>query len=228
MKVKNFIKDFVNNNKHIWIMSYWVIHCTWYLILQEITMARDPYPIVCDLDRAIPFCEWFILPYCAWFVDIVAVSLYLFFKNREGFVRLYVYLFTGMFICMLICTVIPMYFDRTGMEMYPRDNFLTDIVKLLQGFDEPTTVMPSMHVYVAIGLCVATLKDKVLGSLKFVKFCAVILCIGICLSIVFTKQHSVLDGIAAVALSVPVYFLAYGLKYKKLLKLVEKPCVIEV
>lgn len=228
MKLKGFIRDFVKENKHIWIMGYWIIHCSWYLILQEITMARDPYPIVCSLDKAIPFCEWFILPYCAWFVDIVAVSLYLFFKNREGFIRLYLYLFTGMFICMLICTVIPMYFDRTGMELYQRDNLLTDVVKLLQGFDEPTTVMPSMHVYVAVGLCVATLKDKSLGSSAVVKFCAVTLCVAICLSIVFTKQHSVLDGVAALALCLPIYFLAYKPKYSKLFNFFEKPCSVRL
>lgn len=223
MKLKNFVKDFIKRNKHIWIMGYWFIHCTWYLVLQEITMDRNPYPIVCALDRAIPFCEWFILPYCAWFVGIVAVSLYLFFKNREGFIRLYIYLFTGMFVCMMICTLIPMYFDRTGMELYQRDNVLTDIVRFLQGFDEPTTVMPSMHVYVAVGLCIATLKDKVVSSAVLNRICAVTLCIGICVSIVFTKQHSVLDGLAALVLCVPVYFLAYKFKHKKLMKFFDCP-----
>lgn len=211
------LKAFINDNKHIWIMSYWLIHGLWYLILQQITMNRDPFPIVCSLDFAIPFSEWFILPYAFWFIDIITISLYLFFKNREGFVRLYAYLFTGMFICMLICTIIPMFFDRAGMTLYPRDNFLTDVVRFLQGFDNPTTIMPSMHVYVAIGLCVATFKDKVLRETIFIKAAAVILCVGICLSIVFTKQHSVLDGIAAIALSIPIYFLAYKPKFKRTL-----------
>ncbi len=204
------IKEYIKSNPFVLILAYWPIHGLWYLILQAVTMQRDPYPIYHSLDSTIPFCEWFILPYVLWYPFIAAVSLYTLMKNKQGFVRLYTYMFGGMFICMLICTAVPMYFDRSQVLMYPNDNLLTDAVKFLQGFDNPTTVFPSMHVYVSWGLHFAVSSDKHLN--KGVKFASLALTVGICLATVFIKQHSVYDVAAALLLCLPMYLLAFKSK----------------
>ncbi len=219
MRVK--IKDFVKSNRHALILLYWLIHGIWYRLLQAFTMGRDPFPVSCAADRLIPFCEWFVIPYVLWYAEIVAVTLYLLFNNKEVFTRLYIFLFGGMFVCMTLCTVFPMYFDRTGIALYPRDNLLTDIIKLIQGIDPPTTVLPSMHVYVAIGLHIALAKDKAFSECKGAVLASAFLAAAICAATVFTKQHSVCDVLAALPLCAVFYFAAYKPKYKRLFSLLK-------
>ena len=210
------IKDFVKQNKHSLILVYWPIHGIWYSILQATTMSRAPIAVAVELDRLIPFNEWFVIPYALWYLQIAAVTLYLLFKNKEGFTRLYVYMFGGMFFCMLLCTVLPMYFDRTGVEMYPRDNLLTDAVRFVQGFDPPTTILPSMHVYVTLGLHMAVCKDGLGMERRLMRLASLAFSLSVCLATVFIKQHSVLDVAAALPLAAVMYFVAYKPSYKRL------------
>lgn len=210
------IKSFIKNNRCVLILAYWPIHGIWYMILQNLTMSRSPVAISAELDKIVPFNEWFVIPYALWYVQIAVVSVYLLFKNKEYFTRLYVYMFGGMLVCMLICTLFPMYFDRAGVEMYPRDNLLTEAVKLLQGFDPPTTVLPSMHVYVTLGLHFAVCKVCAEKGELLVRLSSLAFSLSVCFATVFIKQHSVLDVAAAVPLCLVMYFAAYKPSYKKL------------
>ena len=125
-------------------------------------------------------------------------------------------MFGGMFFCMLLCTVLPMYFDRTGVEMYPRDNLLTDAVRFVQGFDPPTTILPSMHVYVTLGLHMAVCKDGLGMERRLMRLASLAFSLSVCLATVFIKQHSVLDVAAALPLAAVMYFVAYKPSYKRL------------
>lgn len=215
------LKDFIKTNKHAVILVYWLIHGVWYQILQGVTMGRNPAAISCGADRLIPFSEWFVMPYILWYVQIVAVTVYLLFRNKEIFTRLYIFLFCGMFVCMMICTFIPMYFDRTGIVMYPYDNLLTDCVRLVQGIDPPTTVLPSMHVYVTIGLHIALCKDKAFSENKLACAASAFFALAVCAATLFTKQHSLYDVLAALPLCAVMYLVAYIPKYKRIFKLLE-------
>ena len=210
------IKSFISSNKYVLVLAYWPVHGLWYMLLQNVTMDRNPIAIATELDKIVPFNEWFVIPYALWYVQIAAVTLYLLWKNKEYFTRLYVYMFGGMLVCMLICTVFPMYFDRAGVEMYPRDNLLTDCVKLLQGFDPPTTVLPSMHVYVTLGLHFAVAKTCTGKENRLLRLGSLFFSLSVCLATVFIKQHSVLDVAAALPLCLAMYFAAYKPSYSKL------------
>lgn len=212
------IREYINANRYVLILVYWIFHFCWYQALQSVTMGRDPFPISCAADRLIPFSEWFILPYILWYVQIAAVSVYLLLKNKEVFTRLYIYMFGGMFVCMTICTVIPMYFDRTGIAMYPNDNLLTDCVRLVQGIDPPTTVLPSMHVFVTVGLHAALAKDKAFAENRPAVFASAFFAAVVCAATVFTKQHSVCDVAAAIPLCAVMYCAAYLPRYGKLFR----------
>lgn len=219
---------YIDNNKHVLVLMYWIIHSVWYKILQSITMGREPTAISCAADRLIPFCEWFVIPYVLWYVQIVAVTLYLFLKNKKLFLRLYVYLFCGMFICMLICTLFPMYFDRTGIIMYPYDNFLTDVIRLIQGIDPPTTVLPSMHVYVTVGLHIALCRDRAFGKERLAVAASGFFTLSVCAATLFTKQHSLYDVLAALPLCAIMYAVAYVPKYEKLFRFFDVEDTIQV
>ena len=81
-------------------------------------------------------------------------------------------------------------------ESFPRENFLTQIVALLYNFDTNTNVCPSLHVAYSLGIASVWIKEKEVSWL--LKAGIVIFVISVCLSTAFIKQHSVLDGLAAI------------------------------
>ncbi len=212
------VKEYVKAHPQIWLLAYWPVHGLWYSLLQQTTMGRDPFPIVCGLDYKIPFCEWFVIPYILWYVQLGLLGIYTFFKRPSKFFRLSVMVAGGAFVCMLICTLIPMYFDRAGMEAFPRENLLVEAVKLIRGIDPPTTVLPSMHVYVSVALHICLCKDEKLARYKLLKYSSLALCLLISASTVLIKQHSIIDVFAAFALVPIMYCLAYVLKYPRVSK----------
>lgn len=216
------IKDFIKTHKYILLLLYWPFHGIWYLVLQDITMGRDPVAIVSSLDFIIPFCEWMIIPYVLWYPQLITTLLYTVIKNPKGFIRAAVMIMGGCLVCMVICTVFPMYFERQGMPMLQNDNMLTSAVKALQGFDPPTTVLPSMHVYVSLACHVVLCKDPWARRNRLLIGSSALLSVAISLSTVTIKQHSIIDVAAAVVLVGIMYFVAYTPKYERLMKLADK------
>ena len=91
---------------HIWILSYAFIYLPWFSYLEK-TVTRDYYVIHTALDDLIPFSEYFIVPYLLWFVYVAGTILFFFFKNKQTYYRLCIYLFTGMTLSLVICTIFP-------------------------------------------------------------------------------------------------------------------------
>jgi membrane-associated phospholipid phosphatase len=150
----------------------------------------------------------FIIPYVLWYFYIVATFLYIFFTSKSEFWKYCALLFGGMTVCLAIFTVFP-----NGQNMRPdfdslgRSNFLLDVVKYLHSIDTCTNVLPSIHVYNSIATHIAIVHSEKLKKNKFIRWTSALLCISICLSTVFLKQHSILDGIAAIVLIAILYFI---------------------
>lgn len=170
-----------------------------------------------SLDQYIPFCEWFVIPYFLWFAYIAVTIGYFFFTNKQDFVRLCLFLFTGMTICLAIYYIWP-----NGQNLRPnlaelgRDNIFIRILAGLYHTDTHTNVCPSIHTYNSIGACIAIFKSKDLTHRTWIRWGALVLSVSICLSTVFLKQHSVLDVFWALVLSIPMYLLAYLPKFKRI------------
>ena len=134
----------------------------------------------------------------------------------ENFNRLQIFIIVTQIAAMVIYIIFPN-FQPLRPDVYPRDNFLTDIVALLQTADTNSNVCPSLHVAYSIGIASIWLKEK--DAKWWIKTLIVIFCILVCLSTAFIKQHSVIDGLVAI----PVCILAEGIscfgywkeKYKK-------------
>lgn len=116
----------------------------------ECTSLHDTFPI----DNHIPFIEYFIVPYLVWFVFIAVTVAYFLIKDKWGFYRLCAFLFSGMTIFLIICTVFPNALNLRPTA-FPRDNVFTDMVKVLYKTDTPTNVLPSIHVFNSIGVSIA-------------------------------------------------------------------------
>ena len=211
------IKDFFKKYKHGLLILYFAFYMPYFMFLNSFTPEREDVTMMyIGLDDLIPFCELFVIPYFLWFGYIAAGHVILLFADREEFVRMCIFLYTGMTICLLIYTVFPNGQQlRVNYDELGRSNILIDAIKSLQGMDTPYNVFPSIHCLNSFGMHIALAKSKKLGKYRRpVVYTSFVLMVLIALSTVFVKQHSILDLFGAVALAIPLYFLAYKTKLK--------------
>ncbi len=202
------MKEFLYKNKHMLIAAlYLPFYLIWFAYLEE-KVQKDYYVIHCSLDALVPFQELFIIPYFLWFLLVPAMFLYLGFTNKQDFRQFVLFLFSGMTLYLIICTVFP-----NGQNMRPLidpdKNILTRLISMLWTVDTSTNVFPSIHAYNSIAVAIAAMRNERLSHKPTVLFGIVILCISICLSTVFLKQHSVLDVLGAIIMAMLFYRIFY-------------------
>lgn len=190
----------------------------WFLALESAT-SRKHTSIHIELDNVIPFNEWFVIPYLLWFAYVALTVVYLLFNSKEDFYSYTIFLFVGMTICLITYTLWPnMQNLRPDLSSLGRDNILIRFVSHIYATDTPTNVCPSVHVYNSIGTHIAISKNLTLGKNKLIKMSSFILCISICLSTVFIKQHSAFDSLCALALAIVMYLLVYNFSERSNIK----------
>lgn len=210
------IKDIAKKYSHAWILSYGFIYMIWFSYLEKHVTTRYT-PISCQLDALIPFNEFFVIPYTLWFFYVAFIIALFFFLDKKEFYQCCSFLFIGMSICLLICTIFP-----NGQDLRPtsfaRDNIFVDLVKNYYSTDTCTNVFPSIHCFNSIVLAICVFKSKTLRKFKHYKV-FLMFCIGLSLSImlstVFIKQHSILDMFGAIILSAGLYPFIYSYSYRK-------------
>lgn len=171
------------------------------------------------LDDMIPFVEFFIIPYLLWFPYLLGTVFYLLYYGGKGeaekreFYQFAYMLIAGLTISLITYVIWP----STLMlrpEIYPRNNIFTSICAALQGFDTPSNVCPSMHVYSSVVVFICLRKNSCLKNKKAFQFGSLILMILICLSTMFIKQHSVIDVLCALFMNLLLYLATYHLAFK--------------
>ena len=180
---------------HLKLLFGWIGYFSLYFLTESIIPEQSCTPVYCFLDDWIPFCEWFIIPYVLWYVLIAGSLLYFALHNIDSFKKLSTYIIITQVAAMAIYILFPTRQDLRP-ESFPRENFLTQIVALLYRFDTNTNVCPSLHVAYSLGIASVWIKEKDVSRL--LKAGIVIFVISVCLSTAFIKQHSVLDGFAAI------------------------------
>ena len=189
---------------HLKLLLGWLVYFALYFITEYLNPNNSGTAVSCSLDYKIPFLEIFVIPYVGWYLLIAVSLLYFALYNVENFKRLQIFIIVTQITAMVIYIIFPN-FQPLRPDVYPRDNFLTDIVALLQTADTNSNVCPSLHVAYSIGIASIWLKEK--DATWWVKTLVVIFCILVCLSTAFIKQHSVIDGLVAI----PVCILAEGI-----------------
>lgn len=193
---------------HALLILYAFIYMPCFSYLES-HVIDDYHLIHSPIDDLIPFCEFFIVPYLLWFFLIAASCIFFFFKSQEECIRMGVYMILGMSSALIIYYVYPNglgEFRPTEMD----DNIFSKMVAVLYSHDTSTNVLPSLHVYNTVVICIAFLKSKVIGvHERLVKILILILGFFICLSTVFLKQHSIYDVIAAFIMAAVFYPVAY-------------------
>ena len=204
-----YSSTFRRNLKQNWKHLLWLpVYLLCFILLEQRPM--DTYwATQIPLDDCIPFCEWFVIPYCLWYPLLVGVGLYLFFRDSAAFRRYMLFLAVTFFASTLIWLLIPNGQDLRPAVL-PRDNFLTRIMEGLYSIDTHTNVFPSVHVVGSVGAALAVWDCRALRNQKWLCISITVLAALIYLSIVFVKQHGVLDLAGGLALSAVAGVVIYG------------------
>lgn len=211
--MKNFIKKY----GHIWTALYVFLYMPWFIWLEENVKTYTLLHV--KIDDMIPFCEYFIIPYLLWFAYVPAVMIYEFFTSKKEWYYACAYLFIGMSICLLICTL---WHNGQDLRMdIDNNNIFTSIVKILYTTDTNTNVFPSIHVFNSIGVFIILCKSKNMKNRKGIKIVSFILTILIILSTMFLKQHSIIDVAGGIILSGVMYVVVYLVDYSKVIQYVK-------
>ncbi len=221
MKAIHQVKKLVKKYRHAWVLLYILIYMPWFIHLEN-RKSIHYYVIHSPIDNHIPFIEYFVVPYLLWFVFIAVTMGYFFFTDKWGFYKLAAFLFTGMTLFLIICTVFPNALNLRP-TIFVRDNIFVDLVKMVYRADTPTNVLPSIHVFNSIGSCIAISHSDALKKHRKIQYSAYTLALLIILSTVFLKQHSVTDVIAAVAMACIIYPFVYVTEERKAPKLSHQP-----
>lgn len=202
------MKQFLKKYGHIWTLSYAFIYLPWFIYLEK-TVTRNYTLMYTPLDDAIPFNEYFVIPYFLWFLYVILALVFFFFANKDDYYRLCAFLFTGMTLSLLICTLFP---NGTNLRpaIDPGKNIWSAMVAGLYKTDTCTNVFPSIHVYNSICVHIGIMKSEQLRKYRWLRIGSLILMLAICLSTVFLKQHSVIDGIGALFMVTLIYPFIYG------------------
>ena len=199
--------------RHVLYWLFWPVYGLRYLLIENCNPADCYFPIHCPLDDVIPFREEFVIPYVFWYVFIFGMHLFTFFYDVDTFKRYSKFWILSISVSTAIYLLFPNC-QNLRPETYPRDNFLTGLVTLLHRMDTNTNVCPSEHVIGSIAVFAAAWNCKVLRTPGR------IMCIGILafltgIATVFLKQHSFVDVLAAIPVSMVVWRLCYGREDRK-------------
>lgn len=187
---------------HLWYQLYWVIYLVWFFWL-DTTITQPKYIIHAPLDDLIPFNEWFVIPYCSWFLLLVAVTALLWWKDTASYDKLCLMMFSGMTFCLIIYMLLPNGLDlRPTVEEIGRSNPAMWIMQLLWKADASVNVCPSIHCQSTACMAIAISESKLADERPVLRPIALVWAALICLSTVFTKQHSVLDVVCGLTVAV--------------------------
>lgn len=221
--------NFLKKNWRICCGLYMFIYLPWFFYLERtITMDTPGLHVINNaIDDAIPFCEYFIVPYVLWFLYVAAACIFMAKRSSDQeFIRFAASLMIGMSAALTICTFYP-----NGLTLRPdhvSDNIFGSIVSALWTTDTSTNVFPSIHVFNSLAVHIALNKCKALENHRWVRFSSLILCILICMSTLFLKQHSVTDVLGGIALMAILYVLIYVVDYSRIFKKETKKAGVKI
>lgn len=197
---------------HLKLLLYWPVFGLLFLIVERLWIRESYYPISCQFDSVIPFCEIFLIPYLFWFVFLVGIHIYTLLYDVESFKKLMKFIILSYSIAMLIYILFPNCQELRPMT-FQRDNLFTRFIEGFYQFDTNTNVCPSIHVIGSVAVMLCAWQSKHFNAWGW-RIVFSVIAILISVSTVFLKQHSILDILAAVPICIIAYFYAYGVKKK--------------
>ncbi|MBQ6013718.1 MAG: phosphatidic acid phosphatase [Firmicutes bacterium] len=197
---------------HFLLLGGWLVYFVLYFLTENLIPAEKCHPVHCFVDDLIPFNEFFVIFYVGWYVLCVIALVRTAFTDVKNFRRLQTFIMITQAVAMFFYIVWPTRQDLRP-EVFPRDNFLTSVMAFIYAFDTPTGVSPSLHVAYSMGIMSVCLKDETLP--RWAKCLLVFVVVMICLAVCFVKQHSFVDVLTALPVSLFAEWLVFGKDYWK-------------
>ena len=217
---KDFELSKINEHKysHIKLLLGWVFYFIAFYLTENYIPIEKCHVIHCKLDDMIPFNEYFVIFYCLFYFLVFGSLLYFFFYDVRSFKKLQIYLIVTQVIAVCIYIIYPSV--QIGRPEQLDDTFLCNVISYIYAFDTPTGVCPSLHVAYSLGLASIWRKKK--KTSIAIKILMIILTTLIAISVVFVKQHSVIDMIAAIPLCLLAEYITYKRYHRAELKLLKR------
>lgn len=181
--------------RHLLLLLGWVGYFILYFLTENLIPRESCHVIHSPLDDLIPFHEGFVIFYVGWYVLIVLSLGYFLLYSVQSFKNLQTYIIITQILAMVVYIVYPSR-QELRPEVFPRENVLTWIMGIIYSFDTNTGVLPSLHVAYSVGIASTWLRER--SAKPWLKVFITLFCLGVCISVAFVKQHSVLDIFAAI------------------------------
>lgn len=197
--------------RHLWLLAFWPLYGIVFLLIER-AISFSYTPIEVPLDHMIPFCEYFVIPYYFWFILLAGMHIYTAFTDISAFKKLMYFVIITYTVTTIVYLIFPNMQELRPTD-FQNDNILIDIMKFHYMIDTNTNVCPSLHVVGSFAVLFTSWHCERFKTFwwQFGFFASAFF---ISLSTMFVKQHSAIDVIAGVALSLAVYPIAYILPDK--------------
>ena len=197
------IKRIYDQNPLKFIIAVYAVYLVWFFSMEKLP-NRNYHIVYSKLDDYIPFYKPAILIYSSWFLMLVIPFVYLLKrKSYDDLYNIIIPMFAAMFISLIIYVIYPTALDIRVTDITGND-ICSWIIRKIQGIDAPNNVCPSIHVSTAviIGYQIRKMlknngKSGILFSLWSV---------GICVSTMLVKQHSIIDVVCGIILAYAILF----------------------
>lgn len=179
---------------HVLLLLGWVGYFILYVLTENLIPPERCHVMHCWLDDVIPFSEYFLVFYAGWYLLVAASLAWFLFYDVDSFKKLQTYIIITQIIAVFFYIFFPSRQDLRPTE-FARDNVFTKLMTIIYTVDTSTGVCPSLHVAYSLGIASTWLKKK--DAPRALKVFITLFVCGICVSVSFVKQHSVLDILAA-------------------------------
>lgn len=199
--------------RNIMYIMYWPFFVLWFTAMENYNPINGFKVIHCTLDDLIPFCEWFVFLYIAWYIYEIGICLYTLFNEQTSFEKFMSFVAIGYSICLIVYTIFPNC-QNMRPTSFEDQNIATWILSKIYATDTHTNVCPSIHVVGSFASAFAFSSTELGKRKKWMNVLNWILCIGISMSTVFVKQHSFIDVMWGIVVSLGVYVIVYVVMFK--------------
>jgi len=169
-----------------------------YYFIAFITEAQTTHTLpTLAWEREVPLTPEFVFIYLTIYPTFLLPFLFI---HQKDFFRLFSFTYiTVMCACYLVYLFYPVSIDRPELVEY---SFSTWVLGIVYGADRPWNCFPSLHVAMSLLAALTILEvHRIRGMLTL------LLTFWIAFSTVLIKQHYVLDVVAAMLLTVTIYFV---------------------
>lgn len=194
---------------HLWLVLFWPGYVIVFFLVERLAVFDSYRVMYCPADDLIPFCEYFILPYIGWYLYLAWGSIHLLRRDIAAFRRMIWFMLLSFGAAFIAFLVWPSC-QELRPEVFPRENLCTWLVRRIYAADTSTNVSPSMHVLGVLGVVGAVWNAEGCRSLR-TRLPVSLIGLLICAATLFVKQHSLVDILTALPVSLAAGFLCFGL-----------------